>query len=141
MKIGRCPTCHSHISIEAIAQDESAKELLLLLASMDGDLSRPLAAYLGLFRPEKRDLTFDRALKLAREVCGLAEDRQRLAIALASTVDSIRSKGGGPVKNHNYLKRVLEGISSQQKIVEAPKGARIAGKTEQAFVDLENMKQ
>ena len=32
----------------------------------------------------------------------------RLGLAMAETVEALRGKGGAPLKNHNYLKRVLE---------------------------------
>ena len=111
MNLTRCPVCHSHITLEAIVQDEAGRELLGLLASLEGDLSRALVTYLGLFRPEKRDLSNDRALRLAQEVIGLTEHRTKLAAALSQTVETLRSKGSAPLKNHNYLKRVIENIN------------------------------
>lgn len=111
MMLGRCPVCHSHIALEAVVQDESARELLGLLAGMSVELGRALVAYLGLFRSAKRDLANDRALRLAREVRALTTDEARLATALAETVEALRGKGGPPLKNHNYLKRVLESVA------------------------------
>ncbi len=140
MNLGRCPVCHSHIQLEAIVQDEAASKLLGILIGMDAELSRPLVAYLGLFRPPKRDLANDRALKLCQEVIGLTSDNQRLAAALAQTVEQIRSKGGGPLKNHNYLKRVLENIDTAQTMpVANPRQAGMS-KTEQALMNIENVK-
>lgn len=147
MKIGRCPTCHAHISLEQIGQDESASQLIKLLSQMNGELSRPLVAYLSLFRPEKRDLTNERALRLCVEVCELTADHALLAVALSKTVDILRNKNAGPLKNHNYLFSVLTGISgpSGQSIAVPPgqaeqKTGYAASKTEQAFMDLEAMK-
>lgn len=94
-----CPCCHARFSIEMLAQDEAARELLALR------LSPALLAYLGLFRSPQRALAFDRALKLAREVLELAPPDE----ALAETVEALRGKG--PLKNHNYLKRVMEGLA------------------------------
>lgn len=111
MMLGRCPICHSQISLEAVCQDEAGRELLGVLANLPGDASRALVQYLGLFRPEKRDLSNDRALRLAREVLALATDYLRLSAAMAETVEAIRAKSGAaPMKNHNYLRRVLEGM-------------------------------
>lgn len=61
MNLGRCPVCHSHISLEAIVQDDAGRELLAMLAGLDADLARPLVAYLGLFRPPRQDLRNVRA--------------------------------------------------------------------------------
>ena len=109
--LGRCPVCHSQISLEAVCQDEAGRELLGLLANLPGETSRALVRYLGLFRPEKRDLSNDRALRLAREVLALCADSLRLSAAMSETVEAIRAKSGAvPMKNHNYLRRVLEGM-------------------------------
>lgn len=94
-----CPCCHARFSAEMLAQDEAARELLALR------LSPALLAYLGLFRSPQRALAFDRALKLAREVLALSPPDE----ALAETVEALRGKG--PIKNHNYLKRVMEGMA------------------------------
>lgn len=111
MMLGRCPVCHSQISLEAVCQDEAGRELLGLLANLPGEASRALVQYLGLFRPEKRDLSNDRALRLAREVLALCADSLRLSAAMSETVEAIRAKSGAvPMKNHNYLRRVLEGM-------------------------------
>lgn len=109
MNLGRRPVCHNHIALEAITQDDAARELLGLLAAAPEDLGRALVAYLGLWRPAKQDLRWDRALRLAREVLALESDPARLAWALAETVEAIRAKGGQtPIKSHGYLRRVLE---------------------------------
>ena len=111
MMLGRCPVCHSQISLEAVCQDEAGRELLGLLANLPGETSRALVQYLGLFRPEKRDLSNDRALRLAREALALCADSLRLSAAMSETVEAIRAKSGAvPMKNHNYLRRVLEGM-------------------------------
>jgi len=104
-----CPGCHAQFSIELLTQDAAARELL----GMRGTMPPSLLSYLTLFRSEKRALSFDRALKLAKETLQLTPDLGQLDAAMASTVESIRAKreeGGEakPLKNHNYLKRVLE---------------------------------
>lgn len=141
MNLGRCPVCHSHISLEAIVQDDAGRELLALLAALDADLARPLVAYLGLFRPEKQDLRNLRALQLAREVLALASPGPRLALALAETVESLRAKAGPPLKNHNYLRRVLEGTPEQAAANLAPRiPTGRSSKTAAAYAALESLK-
>lgn len=109
MMLGRCPVCHAHLQLEAIVQDEAARELLGVLSALEATLARALVGYLGLFRPAKQDLRWDRALRLAREVLALEPDAARLAWALAETTEAIRAKGGQtPIKSHGYLTRVLE---------------------------------
>jgi len=115
MILGRCPICHSRISLEACVQDEAGRELLAAIAKLDAALAVPLVSYLGLFRAPNRDLDNGRALRLLREVMALGEPGTgygpRLAHALAETVEAIRAKGGVPLKSHGYLKRVLESSS------------------------------
>jgi len=101
----RCPTCHAKHPVEAFSEDEAARKLLV--HAFGGTFPPSLLAYLTLFRAEKRDLPWSRAIKLAEEVIELA-DPHRLETALAATVESLRAKDGKPLKNHNYLKRVLE---------------------------------
>lgn len=140
MNLGRCPVCHSHIQLEAVVQDESMSKLVGILTNRNGELSRPLVTYLGLFRPPKRDLANDRALKLCQEVIELTDDQNRLAAALAQTVEMIRAKGGGPLKNHNYLKRVIESIDIRQTVPTCTKSQTGMSKAEQALISIENIK-
>ena len=111
----RCPCCHASNSLEAFTADDAGRELLVLLAST-GPLFRPLVAYLGLFRPANRDLSHERALRLAREVVDLGADPRAMAAALTDTVEAMRAKRDGgqvkPLTNHNYLRKVLETVGA-----------------------------
>ena len=139
MNLTRCPVCHSHITLEAIVQDEAGRELMAMLANLEGDLSRALVTYLGLFRPEKRDLSNDRALRIAKEVMALKNDSARLSHALAQTVEILRAKDGLPLKNHNYLIKVMSSLAPGLAITqESP--ARLMSKTEQALIKVEKIK-
>lgn len=115
MKLCRCPICHSNIHLDALIQDDAAREVMAILAPMDGGLARVLVAYIGLFRPEKSDLSWNRALKLLNETLAVSGHRDWLRAALEETVHKLRvSRTGGsvrPVTNHNYLKKVLEGLT------------------------------
>ncbi|QOJ20327.1 MAG: hypothetical protein HRU77_06240 [Gammaproteobacteria bacterium] len=144
MNLGRCPVCHSHIQLEAIIQDEAASRLVGILSGMDAELSRAMVTYLGLFRTPKRDLPNDRALKLCQEVMALTNDHATLAEALAKTVEQIRAKGGDSMKNHNYLKSVVESVEKSANLPtctkpQTGKGARMS-KTEQALMSIESLK-
>lgn len=118
MNLGRCPVCRSHLDIQMMDVDEAGRELHALLAKMPSQLAGPLLSYLGLFRPAKQDLTNRRTVKLAQEVMALTSDHYLLGAAMAETVQQIHSnrQAGGeysPLKNHNYLKKVLKGISER----------------------------
>ena len=114
MRLSRCPICHSRISLEALVQDEAGRELLALVAKLDTQTGAALVSYLGLFRSPSRDLANERALKLARETLALTPDTARLAIALSETVEALRGKQPRqPLKNHNYLKKVIESVQAR----------------------------
>lgn len=153
MQLNRCPICHTRISLDALAQDEAGRELLGLLAKLDTDAGTALVGYLGLFRSHTRDLANDRALRLAKEALNLAEVNV-LIPAMRQTVEQIHSKGGQPLSNHNYLKRVLADApqtlspgrgseSSGGLIPLSPReraGVRATSKTAQALQALEGLK-
>jgi hypothetical protein len=124
MRLGRCPVCHAHLHLDALVQDEAGRELLGLCATLSDDLGRALVGYLSLWRPARGDLDHARALKLAREVLALEPDPARLAWALAETVESLRAKGEARrMTNHNYLKRVLEGMPAAGSLAVAERPA------------------
>lgn len=110
-----CPCCHAKYSLDAALESEAAGELQVLLAQA-GPLARPLIAYLGMFRSKTRALSFDRAVRLAREVLEIPGDQRALGVALAETVESLRAKRDAgdvrPLTKHNYLLRVLESTTA-----------------------------
>ncbi|WP_051361145.1 hypothetical protein [Desulfuromonas sp. TF] len=131
-----CPCCHAKYPLDAALEGEAAGELMVILAQA-GPAARPLVAYLGLFRSKSRALSFDRAVKLAREVLDLDKDLRALGVALSETVEALRAKRDAgqvkPLGNHNYLKRVLESVTASPLPVPAdpagddrqlPKGKR-----------------
>ncbi|NJA04187.1 hypothetical protein HC024_00300 [Methylococcaceae bacterium WWC4] len=107
MQLNRCPICHARISLDAVVQDEAGRELLGILAKLDGETGFALVGYLGLFRSVSRDLANDRALRLTKEALALSESLPALAEAMRITVEQIRGKGGDPLSNHRYLSKVL----------------------------------
>lgn len=115
MKLCRCPVCHSNIHLDALVNDDAARELLATLAPMDGATGRILMNYIGLFRPVKSDLSFNRALTLVNDTLALTSNRDWLRAALEETVIKLRAARidgqSRPLTNHNYLKKVLESIS------------------------------
>jgi hypothetical protein len=118
-----CPLCHAQFPIEALTQDQAGRELLALMGKQG---TPTLLSYLTLFRSEKRALSFERALKLAKEALALTDDPAQLEHAMADTVESIRAKReegqGKPLKNHNYLKRVLESTPTGTALATRPTG-------------------
>lgn len=119
MKPLRCPICHSLLSLESLIQEDMGRALFTLVLKQKQTLQGALVSYLGLFRAGQRDLANDRALKLAHEVLELSPDADTLATALIQVVENMRQKQQAqgenwkPLKNHNYLKEVIKGVSSE----------------------------
>ena len=143
MRLTRCPICHSRINLEALVQDEAGRELLALVARLDTQTGAALVSYLGLFRSASRDLANERALKLARETLAIGVDTARLAIALSETVEALRGKQPRqPLKNHNYLQKVLESVQARPVIVKTEQSAVAPrSKAGQACMTLEHLKR
>ncbi|MEQ1966293.1 hypothetical protein ABLA30_04415 [Xenorhabdus nematophila] len=116
MKIGRCPVCHSDFHLDAIFEDNAARQLLVKMAELPSGCAHHLVAYIGLFRRSKTNLSNSRALKLAEEVLAIYPANRVLTHALSETVERIREKraqgDAKPLSNHNYLKTVYQ--SSEQ---------------------------
>ncbi|MEX0732865.1 MAG: hypothetical protein WED00_05790 [Aquisalimonadaceae bacterium] len=145
----RCPCCHAEYSIEQAVEDEAARELMGVLADLPREVSRPLAAYLGLWRSKTRALAWERALRVAREALGLYQDTLALGAALSETVEAMRVKqdpgGWRPLTNHNYLKRVVETTAARPSQALAPVRGEgrpaPASRTAQALQDIEEWRR
>jgi hypothetical protein len=150
MNLGRCPHCHLPLDLAHLVSDDAASQVLRIVVAA-GDDARPLLAYVGLWRPAKRDLSWDRTLKLLTEVQAMliGIDRQAACEALSATVQGIRDKGGKlPITSHGYLQKVVAGIERRpeadgQALVVQPAPAHAAprSKTAQALAALEAMKR
>jgi len=122
MKLGRCPTCHAAVHVDAMVQDEAGRELMATLAKLNSKTGSSVLLYIGLFRPAKSDLNNGRALKLLTETLELTTNLPLLAASCDATVRNMHTKrsssqGTGetvkPLTNHNYLKQVLTGLKEQ----------------------------
>lgn len=133
-----CPHCGHRFGLEAATEDESGRALMALLGRV-GPLARELVAYLGLFRPRTQALRWSRALALAMDVEHLATQHGEAttAQALRETVETMRARQGEgwqPLKNHNYLARVLESVVAKGQAsgpMSAQNGGLTAHKTAQ----------
>lgn len=150
MKLTRCPICHGQIHLEALVQDESGRQLMAALVPLSVEHGSALVGYIGLFRSHNRDLANDRALRLLREVLELGG--QEITPALAEVIEAMRSKAQQnpaawkPLSNHNYLKRVIEGMGvsvapiAATAMQQVQQGSRMTSKTAQGLMALEAMK-
>lgn len=147
--IVRCPCCGASLSLEALAQNEAARELMVLLAGA-GAAMRPLIGYLSFFRPGTRVLTWERSRKLAAGALELTGDIATLAAALTETSTSLEAKrsepGWKPLSNHRYLISVLKSVSARVDVRVTIDGEREpqrapTSKTGQALAALEERKR
>lgn len=110
-----CPQCYAESSIETAIESEAGRDYARLLLSQPPAIQRALSAYVWMFRTAKRNLSYERRLKLAGEVLALGADPRALAAALSETVEALRAKREAgdvrPLTGHNYLRRVLESVT------------------------------
>lgn len=121
-----CSACGAHGSIEMFSTDSDARRLVELMAGVPADVGPVLVRYLGLFRPHKRGLTWDRAVKIAAEVvamiqAGEVEQRGRRypasAAVFASAMQQMldhRERLELPMTSHGYLVRIVAGESPRE---------------------------
>jgi len=117
----RCPNCGTTLSLDALIAHDGAREALGIAFKMSGPLGNALMRYLGLFRPESRELTMDRVAKLLNE---LLPDVQAQRIERAGQVfeappecwlwaidQALSARDSGrlttPLKGHGWLYQVM----------------------------------
>ncbi|KPA90630.1 hypothetical protein PF66_02691 [Pseudomonas asplenii] len=64
----RCPNCGTTLSLDALIAHDGARDALGAAFKLSGQLGNALVRYVGLFRPETRELTMDRVGKLLNEL-------------------------------------------------------------------------
>ena len=117
----RCPACGATTILDALLGHSEASQAFLAAINLVGDLAKPMIQYLGMFRSDSRDLTFDRASKLLNELAADINAKQikrghhfypapRAAWVWAiNTIIERRDQGKLqlPFKNHGYLYEVI----------------------------------
>lgn len=122
-----CPACGACGSIEFFLMDAAARESVVAAFKMPAPLGKQLMTYIGLFRPGKRSLTWDRVEKLLAELLPHIQSGQldfdgvTWAAPLDYWVDALtemllnRDNLNTPLKNHNYLYRIIANKSNSAK--------------------------
>lgn len=117
----RCPNCGTTLSLDALIAHDGAREALGIAFKMSGPLGNALVRYLGLFRPEARELTLDRVAKLLGD---LLPDVQGQRIERSGQVfeappecwlwaidQALQARESGrlttPLKGHGWLYQVM----------------------------------
>lgn len=104
-----CPCCFARFPVEAALTDEAARQAVAAALKLPAPLGDLLLRYIGLFRPDKRALSWDRASRLLAEL--------QL-----------------PLKSHGYLLEIVAGLASKtegaaERQIEEQKGYRFHRKS------------
>lgn len=136
----RCPACGATSSLDALLGHGDASQAFMSCLSLVGELQKPLVKYLDLFRPDSRDLTFERTAKLLNEIAPdivakqIQRNRQTFPAPLGAWVWAIgvllerrdQSKIDLPLKSHGYLYEVITSYKPEQHVVLESKPRQIA---------------
>lgn len=120
-----CPNCGVQGGVELFLTDAAARQSVKWALSLPPSLATQILGYIGLFRPEKSALTWDRAEKLLGELREMIEagtirkqgrDWQVTVAQWQQSLDEMllrRAKIRRPLKNHNYLLEILVELSDK----------------------------
>ncbi len=121
-----CPTCSATSSAESYAGDADARATLVLAAELPGEIGAVAIRYLGLFRPGKNALRWDRARRLLEELApmikagSVTRDGREWpappAAWRAAMQQMLDKRGAGlelPLKSHGYLLEILKGTANR----------------------------
>ena len=137
-----CPACGASFSLDALVSHDGARALVAELAALSGPLAGAVLRYLGLFRPQQRSLSWERAARLLAELVQMVTDarverrgrvypapRESWIAAIEHMLDH-RDRLTLPLKSHGYLIEVLIGAVEQAEArAEARQEDRRAGRT------------
>jgi hypothetical protein len=113
-------------SAEAMSKDSAQRETWAVVIKMPQAVQEVALAYLSLFRPAKSALSWDKALRVARELAellggGYVQVEDRVArpcppmiwrLAIDEMLDN-RERLRRPMKNHNYLRQVAYDLADK----------------------------
>lgn len=123
----RCPACGATNSLDALLGHGEASKAFVASLNLVGDLATPLVKYLGMFRSQNRELTFDRTAKLLGEIAPDVNAQQikrghhsypapkAAWIWAINTMLERRDQGKLqlPLKNHGYLYEVISSFKPE----------------------------
>ncbi len=123
----RCPACGAVASADAWENDAIARELMQDFLSLPAPVSKVLLGYLSLFRPDKRALSWRKALRLTRELSSLVTAGHvqvqgkvarpcpdRIWAAGMEQMIERRASLSLPLRNHNYLRKIVWGMADAE---------------------------
>ncbi|MFV2030622.1 hypothetical protein [Neisseria sp. S1] len=121
----KCPNCGAVHSLDSLLSTDAAGDLLVMIAELDAAIAKPALRYLGLFRPDKTQLTFARTAKLLAELLPSikAGEISRDGVVYPAppeawiygfqTALDARNRLKLPLKSHGWLFEVIAGWQPQ----------------------------
>ena len=120
-----CPACAATGSIEFFLMDASARSAVMAAFKLPSPLAKQVMAYIRLFRPPKRGLTWDRVDKLLSELMEPINSAQltRNGLTVPAPIDywkealdqmlMKRDKLTLPLKSHGYLFEIISNMANK----------------------------
>ena len=142
----RCPCCGAENSLDAIISSEAANAVLRELTRMGDEITRLAVMYVGMFRPAKTSLRFDRVASLLEELRidmdnGFIERKgQRYEASRGAWCHAFKvmleKRGMGlklPLTSHGYLYEVIASYKEPAQAAAAPVGQQSTVKQSQTM--------
>lgn len=128
----KCPACGAVASLDVLLSHDGARDAVLAAGQLPPPLAKLVFQYLGLFRPAKRELSFDRLATLLSELVEPISQHQvqrhgRIWPATdemwsTALADMLTKRDAGkldlPLKSHGYLFEVVASYSNRQEAKE-----------------------
>lgn len=120
MKV-KCSACGAVYSLDALIANQSASQALNAALMVSGEIGEALIRYLGLFRPAKTSLTFDRVATLLNELTPMIQagkitrDGREFPAPTEAWIYAINQMLASrqmlklPMKSHGYLLEIIAG--------------------------------
>ena len=123
----RCPCCGAENSLDALLAHDDARDAVLAVIAVGGELPRLAVQYVGLFRPTKTSLTWARTAKLLGDILpdirrgAITRERVEYPAPAEAWLYGFREllarRNSGslklPLKSHGYLYEVIAGWRGQ----------------------------
>ncbi len=154
----RCPACGATNSLDALLGHGEASKAFVASLNLVGDLATPLVKYLGMFRSQNRELTFERTAKLLGEISrdinaqqikrGHHSDPAPKAAWIWAINTMLERRDQGklqlPLKNHGYLYEVISSFKQENAPAPSERAAaapRAKSEAERAVEQAEHERQ
>lgn len=123
MKV-KCSACGAVHSLDALVANQAARDALNAALLVNGELGKALIGYLGLFRPLKSSLTFERVATLLNELTPMIQagkinrDGREFDAPVEAWIYAIHQMLASrqtlklPMKSHGYLLEIIAGYKA-----------------------------